>query len=89
MIDKLPEAWEPMVERVARVQYECWRDEVMQYAPPADSSIQAFEDGDWLQNAEENILAFLNAALEAGVAEYGLRQQGVPLTLTLNMGDVK
>ena len=90
MIDKLPEAWEPMV----KVLWDNW------------VSASMYPDKTNLECISEALLAFLNAALEAGVAKEGhgwdlqrangwsaqtdgrLNFETFPVII-MNMGDVK
>lgn len=81
-LTELPKSWERLIESVARLKYDEWRSEVMQYAPPEDSSIQLFEEGDWYDDLEEDFLAILNAALDSGVATH-VEERGFG-TLTIN-----
>lgn len=94
MINKLPKAWEPMVDTAAMAIYSHWQFQPYndgQYVPWVNGGNSLKQD-EARTYARVRLLAVLNAALETGVAresnvEPSKRNTKGSRRIILNMGD--
>ena len=89
-LTELPKPWEPLIEVAAKAAQEegenCITGFETGLRPIPFELLDADDKKMFIDDAKLIILAFINAAIESGVAEHGNTGLGVPV-LILNLGE--